>query len=86
MGGGYRPACTRGKFTVVARCEKCDLRIKNLAKQVEALKEYAHALELCMGESQLCEYCTFNGIDFEHDDIHCTVDFDALRKKAGMDA
>lgn len=34
MGGGYRPVCTRGKFTVVARCEKCDLRIKNLAKQV----------------------------------------------------
>lgn len=64
-----------------------DLKAENakLREQVEALKDYAHALKLCMGESQLCEYCTFNGIDFEHDDIHCTVDFDGLRKKAGME-
>ena len=36
--------------------------------------------------SNLCEYCTFNNIDFEHDDINYTVDFDGLRKKAAMDA
>jgi len=59
---------------------------ESLAKQVEALKDYAHALELCLGESQLCEYCPSNGIDFEHDEIHCTIDFDELRKNAGMDA
>lgn len=35
--------------------------------------------------SNLCEYSAFNNIDFEHDDIHCTVDFDGLRKKAGME-
>jgi len=35
--------------------------------------------------SNLCEYFTFNNIDFEHDDIHCTVDFDGLRKKAWME-
>jgi predicted RNase H-like nuclease (RuvC/YqgF family) len=56
-----------------------------LKMQVEALKDYAHALELCMGESQLCEYCPSNGIDFEHNSIHCTIDFDGLRKKAGME-
>lgn len=56
-----------------------------LKAQVEALKDYAHALELCLGESQLCEYCPSSGFDFEHDDIHCTVDFDGLRKKAGME-
>jgi hypothetical protein len=59
---------------------------ENLTKQVEALKDYAHALELCKGDAYLCEYCTFNSIDFEHDDINCTIDFDGLRKKAGMDS
>ena len=59
---------------------------ENLAKQVEALKDYAHALELCRDKAYLCEYCTFNGIDFEQYDINCTIDFDGLRKKAGMDA
>jgi len=58
---------------------------ERLKRQVEALKDYAHALELCKERAYLCEYCTFNGIDFEHDDINCTVDFDGLRKKAGME-
>ena len=85
MGDGYRPLCKKHKFVVTAHCERCDLYTQRLKAQVEALKDYAHALELCMGESQLCEYCTFNGIDFNHDDIHCTIDFDGLRKKAGME-
>ena len=57
---------------------------ERLKMQVEALKDYAHALKLCKDQAYLCEYCTFNGIDFEHDNINCTIDFNELRKKAGM--
>ena len=60
-------------------CAQMDVRLADSAYN------YAHALELCMGESQLCEYCPSSGIDFEHNDIHCTIDFDGLRKKAGME-
>ena len=91
-GASNRAALEESKFFRKANNELTEIiesRIReneNLAKQIEALKDYAHALELCLGESQLCEYCPSSGIDFEHDDIHCTVDFDGLRKKAGMDA
>jgi len=56
---------------------------ERLKMQVEALKDYAHALELCRNKAYLCEYCAFNGIDFDHDDINCTIDFDGLQKRAG---
>jgi hypothetical protein len=67
----------------IGEIEEENARLKS---QIEALKDYARALELCLGESQLCEYCPFNGIDFNHDDINCTIDFDGLRRKAGMDS
>ena len=90
-GASNRAALEESKFFRKVNSELTEIiesRIReneNLAKQVEALKDYAHALELCKERAYLCEYCPFSGIDFEHDDIHCTVDFDELRKKAGME-